>query len=343
MVALQDEAATPVAAQRSGHGIAVRLAAAVFLAGAAAIVIARWWTGTGYVPPPAGLPDPGRLTAITLPVVRLAADAAGMLVVGLLLVRSLMPAALPGEASDRRLGMLAARWSWVWAGATATWVVFTMSDMTGLPLTRLPASADLVVVVSGTQRVLAEVATLWVAVTVALFAGRLAGRAATTIAGCLAVLALLPSALTGHAGHHNETTLTVLALAVHIASAAVWVGGLLAIVLYLRGEEATMATVLPRFSAAALVCAAAVAVSGVVVSVVMLGSWSALADTDRGLLIMVKALALLVLTGVGYLHRRATMPAAVRGNLCPLLRLAGVEVLLMGATIGVAVALSTTP
>lgn len=342
MVQLNNRAASLTDADRSGRGTtAARVVGAVFLAGVAAVVLARWWTGTGYVTAPAGLPDPGQLTAIALPVAHLASDAAGMLVIGLLMVKWLSPDAVSGGA-DHRLGALAGRWSWLWAGSTLIWLVFTMSDMTGTAVTELPASPELLVVVFGTQWILAQVVTLWVAVAVALYGARLSGRAATAGVGCLAALALLPSALTGHAGHHNETTLTVSALAVHIVAATVWLGGLLAIVLYLRAEPDRLAAVLPRFSATALLCAAAVAVSGVIVSVVMLGSWTALVDTNRGNLILAKAAALVVLVMIGYWHRRTTVEPAVRGNLLPLLRLAGVEVILMGATIGVAVALSTT-
>ncbi len=57
---------------------------------------------------------------------------------------------------------------------------------------------------------------------------------------------------------------------------------------------------------------------------------------------LAKTLALLVLAGFGYLHRRRTMPTASTGRLFPLLRLAGAELILMSATIAIAVVLSTT-
>ena len=346
MVQLDDRATISAVPGRSvrrwtAARIAAGIAVAAFLAGVAAIVLARWWTGTGYAAAPAGLPDPGQLTAVALPISHLASETAGMLVVGLLVVRWLSPAGVSRD--DHRLGTLTSRWAWGWAAWTAVWIVFTMSDMTGLPVSGLPGSPDLVAVVLGTQRILAQVATLWVAVAIAMFAGRVTSRPALGGVTGLALLALLPSALTGHAGHHNETSLTVSALAVHVVAAAVWVGGLLAIVLYLRSEPRRLRAVLPRFSSVALVCAIAVAASGVIVSVVMLGNWSALLESNRGHLIITKAAALLVLVGFGYWHRRTTVPRAGRGDLLPLLRLAGVEVVLMGATIGVAVALSTTP
>lgn len=342
MLQLDDLAAAETKSDRSMRwATAARVAAAVFLAGVAAIIGARWLTGTGYVAAPPGLPDAGQLTAIGLPITHLAGEAAAVVVSGLLMMMWMAPKRV-SSANDRRLAVLASRWSWVWAGSALAWMVFTMSDMTGLPVTQLPSSPDLIVVVSGTQRILAQMATLWIAVAVALFAGRLSGRVATVTVSCLVLLALLPSALSGHAGHHNETAVTVGALAIHIVAAALWIGGLLAIVMYLRHEPDRLVAVLPRFSTIALLCAASVAVSGVIVSVVLLGSWAALLDSNRGHLIAAKGAALALLVMIGYWHRRTSMVSAAGGRLRPLLRLAGVELLLMGATMGVAVALSTT-
>ena len=58
---------------------------ALLLAGIEAIVIARWWTGTGYVPravrPHRSL---GELTAVGLPIAQFVHEMAGVAVVGLL-------------------------------------------------------------------------------------------------------------------------------------------------------------------------------------------------------------------------------------------------------------------
>ena len=132
------------------------------------------------------------------------------------------------------------------------------------------------------------------------------------------------------------------ALGLHLVGAAIWIGGLLALVAHLRGFPDDMRVAVPRFSAAALVCVLAVGVSGVLESVVMLDGWAALLSTDRGHLILAKTVAFVVLAGVGYWHRRRTVPAARTGRLLPLLRLAAGELLLMGATVGIAVVLSIT-
>src|SRR6478609_753287 len=76
-------------------GTPVAPAGGTVLAGLAAIVVARWATGTGYAPAPFGLPDPGQLTAIGLPVAQYVHELAGVAVVGLLFLRW---SAVPGGA-----------------------------------------------------------------------------------------------------------------------------------------------------------------------------------------------------------------------------------------------------
>jgi putative copper resistance protein D len=131
-------------------------------------------------------------------------------------------------------------------------------------------------------------------------------------------------------------------LAVHVVAASLWVGGLLALILHLRPFPVALKAAVPRFSVAALVCIIAVGVSGVVESAVTLDSWAALFGSNRGHLMLAKAFALVVLAGIGLLHRRRTMVSASSGRLLPLLHLAAVELVLMGATVGIAVVLSVT-
>ena len=141
---------------------------------------------------------------------------------------------------------------------------------------------------------------------------------------------------------NNYSDVAVVALGVHVAAAAAWVGGLLALVVHLRPFPQELRRAVPRFSAAALICVIAVGVSGVVESAVMLDGWAALWGTNRGHLIIAKVLALVLLGGIGYWHRRRTMVAAASGRLLPLLALASGELVLMGTTIGIAVVLSGT-
>jgi len=53
------------------------------------------------------------------------------------------------------------------------------------------------------------------------------------------------------------------ALGLHLIGAAIWIGGLLALVAHLRGFPDDMRVAVTRFGAAALICVRAVGVSGV--------------------------------------------------------------------------------
>jgi putative copper resistance protein D len=293
------------------------------------------------VPVPLGLPDPGLLTSVGLPVAQYVHEIAGVAVVGLLFVRC---AALPGPdtPASRHLLRMAARWAWLWVAGTVAWIVLTMSDLTGAPVSGLLDRADVLLTVAGTDRVLAELATLWVALLIALFADRMSGAGIRWAVLVIATAALLPSALNGHAGHHSSPTLAMVVLAVHLAASAVWVGGLLTLIVHLRPFRQQLQTALPRFSTAALICVLAIGLSGVVESVISLPDWASLWASNRGHLIIAKTVALGVLTAIGYAHRQRTLGPASSGRLAPMLRLGAGELLIMSGTIGIAVVLSTT-
>ncbi len=338
--------ATPAAGDRlpgggtgTPRGAAVVVGAAA-LAGVLAIVGVRWWTDTGYQPAPAALPDAGPLTSLGLPVTQFVQRIAGIAVVGLLFLRTMMSGRSP--AAGAHLAVMTVRWATVWAVGTGAWIAFTLSFLIGVPVTGLPANLDAALVLLGSQQLLAQLAGLWVALLIALFGSRVSGAFGSAALLVVAAAALLPGALTGHAGHHGNPLAAMTALGLHVVTAAVWVGGLLALVVHLRRYPVDLLRVLPGFSTAAGICLVAVGLSGVVESVLMLDGWTALVETDRGRLIIVKTVAIGVLAAVGLWHRRRTMGSAACGRLLPLLRLAGVEIALMAATVGIAVVLSMT-
>ena len=62
-----------------------------------------------------------------------------------------------------------------------------------------------------------------------------------------------------------------------------------------------------------------------------------------GALVFAKAVAFALLVWIGWWHRRATLPALAANQPAAFWRLAAGELLLMAATVGLAVALSRTP
>ena len=162
----------------------------------------------------------------------------------------------------------------------------------------------------------------------------------TTALLAVAVASVAVLGLASHTGGSSNHETSVNAMAVHIVAAATWVGGLSALVA-LRPTGAVASLTVRRWSTIALWCFCAVALSGVVAATTRLGTWSDL-TTPYGILVVVKAIALLTLGVAGWLHRRWSiqrLEESGRG----FWRLVLVEVAVMAATIGVATALPAAP
>ncbi len=154
-------------------------------------------------------------------------------------------------------------------------------------------------------------------------------------------VALLPPALTGHAAAAGNHQLAVTSLAIHVLGAALWAGGLVA--LLTLPKPAHLAGAAARYSRMALVCFVAVALSGIANAAVRLGAVDELWRSRYGILVAGKALALLTVGVLGALHRSRTLPRLQGGLPHAFRRLAAGELLVFAGTFGLAVALSRTP
>jgi putative copper resistance protein D len=161
----------------------------------------------------------------------------------------------------------------------------------------------------------------------------------------IALLGPLPVTLTGHSAAGGSHDVATDSLVLHVLAASLWVGGLVAVVALAaaRGPDrgSGLATAVPRFSQLALVCWVVLAGTGIVNALTRIAP-GALFGSYYGGLLLAKAGALLALGTLGALHRGRTVGPASRGEPRALLRLGGVEILLMLATIGLAVALGRT-
>jgi putative copper resistance protein D len=312
-----------------------------------AVVALCLWTGDGRpAPSPPGLPDPGAGTEWALPAVRVLADLAAILTVGLLLAGAVLVPARDGELRGARLRWTrAARWSALaWAVAVVAEVVLSLSDILAEPV---PSVLDPALLWSFVDQI--EVGrSLLVQAVLALVVGACAVAVRTTtgaaLIGLLALVALVPPTLTSHSGTSADHTVAVTSLLVHVLAVSLWCGGITALVLLGTADRRPFPAAVPRFSVLALWCAVAVAASGLVSAWVRMGSLGELVTTSYGRLVLLKLVLIAVLSGFGLWHRRRTMPllGSEPGRLL-FLRVAAVEVLVMAATVGVAVALSRTP
>lgn len=295
-----------------------------------------------------GLPDPGALTSVGLPAVRAAAEVFMVLTIGAVLLAAFL-------APPQRSGYLdvagyrAVRFgSWTavgWAVAALLLVPLNVADALGRPVGDV---LDVGLLASLVPRVSA--ASAW-ALTAVVALVVLAGcRTVLTWGWAVVLFAVamagpLPVTLTGHSSAGGSHDIATNSLVLHVLAAALWVGGLVAVVVLAAGrspDRATaLATAVPRYSRMALWCWLVLAATGVVNTLVRV-PLPALVGSLYGVLILLKVVALLGLGAMGYLHRRTTVAAAAGGSTGALLRLAGVEILIMTATIGLAVALGRT-
>ncbi|HEX2026268.1 MAG TPA: copper resistance protein CopC, partial [Actinomycetota bacterium] len=168
-----------------------------------------------------------------------------------------------------------------------------------------------------------------------------ARRWALAVAGLAAAGAMLAHVVAGHAAARGETFPKVMAQWVHFVAVGVWLGGLAALLLGVRGEESdTKARAVRRFSAVALFALAAVVGTGIVRSINEVGSWEALFSTGYGRLVLVKIALILGLIALGAVNRYRNVPAA-RTSLAGLRRVSKTELVLAVGALGAAAALAT--
>jgi putative copper resistance protein D len=291
-----------------------------------------------------GLPDPGLFTRAALPAVRVLCECAAVVAVGSLLLAAFLVPPQPSGYLDTA-GYAAVRTACVaasiWALTAAGMVPLLAADALGRPVTQVLDLRLLASMASTLSQIEAWALTAGIALVLAGFCWAALSWGTAVWLFVLALIGLTPAALTGHSSAGGAHDVATNSLLYHFIAAALWVGGLIALLMHLthRGEHAGLACT--RFSRLALVCWIIMAVSGVINALVRVRPDQLL--TPYGLLVSGKVAALLVLGVIGWLHRRGAVAAvAERGDRSAILRLGGGEVLVMFATIGLAAALSRT-
>lgn len=329
---------------------AVAVVAGLVAAGIGVLSLADALTATG-------LPDPGPVTTVGLPFVRAAGEIAAVVAVGgFLFAAFLVPPQTTGvlDAAGYRALRMARGGALVWAACAALLVPLTISDVSGEPLRE---HLDPVAMwrIAG----LVDTADAWrwtalLALVVAAAASPVLRWSPTPVLLAAALLTLLPLGLTGHSAAGGSHDLAVNSLLIHLVAGALWAGGLLALLAYaLRadragagksGDHQFAGLAARRFSAIALCCYLAMALSGIINALIRIRP-ADLFVTPYGWLVAVKIAALGALGMIGWRQRRVAVttlqsdPAAIG----PLLRLALTEALVFGVAFGVAVGLGRTP
>ncbi len=320
--------------------VGVGLLAGVTAAGIAGLSLADALTATG-------LPDPGPVTSYGLPFVRAAGEIAAVVAVGsFLLAAFLVPPQSNGvlDVSGYRALRVGTFASGVWAVCAALLVPLTVSDVTGQPLASRLSPADVwsvagLIETAGTWRWTALLAAIVTVISIPVLRW---SWTPLLFAGSLATL--LPLALTGHSSAGGSHDLATNSLLIHLIAGAVWAGGLLALLVHAMRGGAHADLAARRFSAVALWCFVAMALSGVVNAFVRIRPGDLL-SSGYGWLIIAKTVALCTLGVIGWQQRRRGVAAlaADPDDRRPLIRLALIEAVVFGLTFGIAVALGRTP
>ncbi|WP_019734107.1 bifunctional copper resistance protein CopD/cytochrome c oxidase assembly protein, partial [Mycobacterium avium] len=298
-----------------------------------------------------GLPDPGPVTTLGLPFLRAAGEIAAVLAVGSFLFAAFLVPPQPSGVLDAdgyralRLGTVA---SGVWAVCAALLVPLTLSDVSGHPVADLrPAQMWSLAGLITTASAWRWTAILAAAIALASLPVLRWSWAPVLLAASLTTL--IPLGLTGHSSAGGSHDLATNGLLIHLVAAALWAGGLLALLAYaLRGGQGGghLGLATRRFSAIALWCWVAMALSGLVNAAVRVQPSDLLA-TGYGRLVLAKAAALCLLGGVGWRQRRVNVAALQAVSTLArarraLLRLTLIEAALFGLTFGIAVGLGRT-
>jgi putative copper resistance protein D len=291
-------------------GIAV--VAGVVAVGLLACVVAARFTGA-TAPIGGGLSDAGPVVRWALPLVRVVHDVAASLTVGSLLLAGTM---IPGATRAASLALdeprrgaalrLATAAAFVWAVAGTVGLVLAFADAAGRPLGDPTFGAQLVGSVWPIETLRVDLISALAAFVVASGAAVARSRGAAVALGVVAGFGVLVLGLAGHAGGSADHETAVNAIGAHLLSAAVWVGGLLSVVVLARSIGDALGVVARRFSLVALWCFVTLGVSGVITASTRLGSWSDLA-TPYGVLVLVKVVAFVALGVAGAWHRRITL------------------------------------
>ncbi|MBG6215977.1 putative copper resistance protein D [Arthrobacter sp. CAN_A6] len=310
------------------------------------------------------LGDPGALTRWGLPVAKAfnnvgAAGTIGALVfaVGILPRRrdsgdGRRPVAGSAEhpAFTRTL-LVASVAAVMWTLGALGGMVFTYSDAAGLPLSADAAYTEgLAAFLTDFDTGRAWLITAMIAAVVATLTFGVRSLTGLALTAVLAFGGLLPTALVGHSASGDDHNAAVNSIALHLVGVCLWMGGIIVLAAVGGTLGSSVLPVLKRFSALAGFAFVLVFASGIVNASLRISDLSQL-SSSWGLLVTFKAVATILLGGIGWMHRQWIIPQLGDTNSPSgaqlsaqrvLWQLIAVELLIMGAVSGVAVALGRT-
>jgi putative copper resistance protein D len=257
------------------------------------------------------------------------------------------------ETTSVRLGAYRAA-SWValcWIVCAAASILLQTADLAGTWTITATALRTYVAGFGGGQVLVVEMVVAAIALGTAARGSRTGSTTAARILVLCAAAGLLLLVSGGHAGGLSQRwhDLAIVSLELHVFAAALWTGGLGAVVTLLSADRELLARALPRYSPLAGACLGVVAVSGLLNAVVELsarpstaappGLLEALVSTDYGQLVLLKAGCLVALAGIGAHMRFRLLPSIREGRRARVVVWACCELAVMGVAFGLAAVL----
>ncbi|MDO5726697.1 MAG: cytochrome c oxidase assembly protein, partial [Bowdeniella nasicola] len=298
--------------------------------------------------------DPGVIARWSLPLLTLVVRMAAVITIGAMTMCALVLP--PPVRQNRRRTIAADDRAWlraaavgrvaaiIWALSQLMHVVIEYSVTSMRPLTSDTFGAELWLFLTEVDLGIAYLwATLLTAVAAILVVLATHDTSAAW-AGTICLVSLVPLALTGHAAGAAAHDLAVSAMLMHLVAVAMWMGGLLLFLIVAPVIGASLAAAASRYSQIALWCFVITLVSGICAAWIRLNSPIELLTTAWGLVLSGKILAMIALGLAGWWHRHSTLPQlhTTSPKAQAFWRFAGGEVLIMGATMALAITLSSS-
>lgn len=318
--------------------MAVAVAAVVLGSGLLALVISYYAEAGADA---GSLNRTGAAVAWGLPIAKLVFNASAACTVGALALA--LFALRPKERAFRLALDLAGASAAAWTAAASVMSFLTFHSLANLALFSDGAFISFLADVDAGRR---GALTVLVAAAVTCLCFAATSQRSVSLTAVLALAGLFPLALNSHAagsGSHPDSTVTVV---MHMGAAAVWLGGLVAVVILRRalGPD-RIAAVVRRYSTLALCAFVALAFTGFLAAWVVIGSLDGLAS-PYGIIVAAKCVAFVVLGLIGALHRTwviRRLDVNPGGGALTFTVLAVAELAVMGAASGMAAALARTP
>ncbi len=167
-------------------------------------------------------------------------------------------------------------------------------------------------------------------------------RLALVIAGAAAAGGVFAHVHAGHAAASEPGWRNIASQFVHVLAAGVWIGGLAALLLGIRGAPSEdKARAIRRFSAAAGIAILVVAITGTVRAIAEIGTWDGLFSSTYGRLVIAKAALIIGLATLGAINRYRNVPRA-GSDPSGLRRVSRAELALAGLALAAAAGLAST-